>query len=193
VKERAHSTCESVHHTTGVYFPNRLHGTRIAVKKTRYAVEIAGETGVGPAVDDVLRFLKNTQDVLGDLRDRQILVDELSKMEARAPAEIDPEQIKLVIQIVEAEIRELHAKYLKRRSRLLEICAHLESMYPLRRVPIASVASVTTAVAVSSAVYLLHRRTRVAAQLPKALPPPSAHEPEVSVRIPIPGAAIAGR
>jgi CHAD domain-containing protein len=188
VKERAIATRESVHHTTGLYFPNRLHRTRIAVKKTRYAVEIASETGVGRAQDDVLRFLKNTQDVLGDLRDRQILVDELSAMEAPAPADIDPEQIRLVIQIVEAEIRELHAKYLRRRPRLLETCHRLESTYSSRRVPIAPVAA---AVVVSSAVYLLRGRARVPARLPDASRP-LPHEPEMSVRIPIPGAAVTG-
>jgi CHAD domain-containing protein len=191
VKQRAQATCESVHHTTGVYFPNRLHGTRIAVKKCRYAVEIAGETGVGPGVDDVLRFLKNTQDVLGDLHDRQILIDELSAMDAPGPAEIDPLHIRLVIQIVEADCRDLHAKYLKRRPRLLETCERLESMYSPRRVPTAPVA---TAVAVSSAVYLMRRYARVAAHMAAASPPsPYPREAEVSVRIPIPGTVVAGR
>jgi CHAD domain-containing protein len=191
VKQRAQATCDSVHHTTGVYFPNRLHTTRIAVKKCRYAVEIAGETGVGPGVDDMLRFLKNTQDVLGDLHDRQILIDELSAMAAPAPADIDPEHIRLVIQIVEAECRELHAKYLKRRARLLEICERLKSMHSPRRAPIAPVA---TAVAAAAAVYLMRRRARVPAQMAAAAPPStSPHGAEVSVRIPIPGAVVARR
>jgi CHAD domain-containing protein len=189
VAERAHATSDSIQHTTGVYFPNRLHRTRITVKKCRYAVEIAGETGVGPGVDDVLRYLKNTQDVLGDLRDRQILIDELAAMEAPAPDEIDAGHIRLVIQIVEAECRELHTKYLKRRARLLEICQQLESTYSSRGV---SVAPLAAAVAVSSAVYLWRRRALAIEQFAQ----PAGATPrdrEVAVRIPIPGAAAVAR
>ena len=182
VIERARATRESVHDATGVYFPNRIHGTRIAVKKLRYAVEIAGATRVGPAVEDVLRYLKNTQDVLGDLHDRQVLIDDLSAKAAPLLAEIDPDHIKLVIQIVEAECRELHARYLTRRTRVLEICHELESAYAQRGLSIAPVAA---ALAISSAFYLWSR-----ARMPERAP---SRDPEVAVRIPIPGAAVVGR
>ena len=189
VRDRAHETSESVHHSTGVYFPNRLHGTRIAGKKCRYAVEIASQTGIGPGLDDVLRFLKNTQDVLGDLHDRQIVIDELLAMDP-SPLEIDGEHVGLVIQIVEAECRELHARYLKRRPRLLEICRQLESAYSSRGVSIAPVAA---AVAVSSAIYLWRRACVRDHPAHPAAAPPSPHDREVSLRIPIPGATAAAR
>src|SRR5262245_2051433 len=38
--ERAAATLEAVHYATGVYFPNRGHAARIALKKFRYALEI---------------------------------------------------------------------------------------------------------------------------------------------------------
>ena len=189
VRERAHATRESVHHATGVYFPNRVHRTRIAAKKCRYAVEIAGQTGIGPGVDDVLRFLKNTQDVLGDLRDRQVLVDELSATQSAAPVGIDPEHIKLVIQIVEAECKELHEKYLKRRTRLLEICERLESAYSPRG---AILPAAATAVAVSSALYFWRRQIRGAEHA--ATPAPGQpREREVALRIPISDTAVVTR
>ena len=181
VTERARATHESVHDTTGVYFPNRIHRTRIAVKKLRYAVEIAGATGVGAAVEDVLRYLKNTQDVLGDLHDRQVLIDEFSAKAAPELVEIDPDHIKLVMQVVEAECRDLHAQYLKRRPRVLEICHRLESACAERGLSIAPVAA---ALAISSAFYLWRR-----ARVPERAP---SRDLAVAVRIPIPGAAVVG-
>jgi len=184
LKDRAQTMHESVQHTTGVYFPNRLHRTRISVKKCRYAVEIADETGAGSDADDILRYLRNTQDVLGDLHDDQILVDELAAADTSMPPEIDPEHIKLVIQIVEAECRELHQKYLKRRERLHEIASRLESAYSSRAVSIAPIAA---AVAASSAVYLWRRRAhRRETSAPST---PVSRRRELSVRIPIPDAA----
>src|SRR6185436_17783847 len=75
--ERAHAAAAAVAHATGVYFPNRVHAARIAIKKCRYAAEIAAETGI--FVDgSLIRDLKKAQDVLGNLHDRQTLIDELS-------------------------------------------------------------------------------------------------------------------
>src|SRR5207247_7746969 len=45
--ERAHAAHDSIAHATAVYFPNRSHATRIALKKFRYAAEIGDMTGVG--------------------------------------------------------------------------------------------------------------------------------------------------
>ena len=45
--DRARATIEAVDHATGVYFPARVHEARIAIKKLRYAMEIANETGPG--------------------------------------------------------------------------------------------------------------------------------------------------
>src|SRR5438132_5334820 len=39
--DRARAAHESIDHSTGVYFPNRSHSARIAIKKFRYAAEIA--------------------------------------------------------------------------------------------------------------------------------------------------------
>jgi CHAD domain-containing protein len=180
--ERARTAGESVHHATGIYFPNRSHRTRIAVKKFRYAVEIASATGVGPAAGDALRHLNKTQDVLGDLHDRQVLVDELPKEAIPHSAEVDADQIRLVVQIVEAECRDLHARYLHRRPELLQICSRTERAFAERRM---SIAPIATAIAFSSAVYLWRRATTGGLE--------KTRERDVSVRIPIPGTAPIGR
>ena len=46
VAERAQAASAAVVHATGVYFPNRSHAARIAIKKFRYAVEISTATGL---------------------------------------------------------------------------------------------------------------------------------------------------
>lgn len=181
VIERAGAARESVDHATGVYFPNRMHAARIAVKKLRYAMEIARETGAGFATKDSIRQLRRTQAVLGDLHDRQVLIDDLPKKAKSGPVEIDSDQIALVIQILEAECRDLHAQFLKRRPQVLDICRRFEPAHPDRSVAITPAA---TALVISSALYLW-RRTR-------ATEPPLG-ERGVTVRIPIPDAAAAGR
>lgn len=72
LRERAADTAAAIEHATGVYFPHRAHNARIAIKKMRYAMEIADETSSTdrrPAI----RELKKAQDLLGELHDRQEL------------------------------------------------------------------------------------------------------------------------
>ena len=66
--------------------------------------------------------MKKAQDLLGDLHDRQELADTLTEA---CPAD-KPEiagQVSLVRQAIDAENHDLHARYLARRSVILEICA----------------------------------------------------------------------
>jgi hypothetical protein len=46
VAERAQAASAALVYATGVYFPNRSHAARIAIKKFRYAVEIGDQTGL---------------------------------------------------------------------------------------------------------------------------------------------------
>jgi len=178
--ERAAATRGAVDHATGVYFPNRSHATRVALKKFRYALEITCVTAGGAAVRESLRHLKKTQDVLGDLHDRQVLVDELPR-NATPDLDIAANHLRLVIQVVEAECRDLYARFLRRRPQLLEICHRFEHAQRRRRVPVAPAAA---AFVISSAFYMW-RRTRASA--------PPLRAGGVSVRIPIPEAALTSR
>ncbi|MEO5739470.1 MAG: CHAD domain-containing protein, partial [Vicinamibacterales bacterium] len=76
VHERAAATAAAIEHATGVYFPTRVHAARIAIKKTRYAMEIVHATRSADRAA-AIRELKKAQDLLGDLHDRQELVDNL--------------------------------------------------------------------------------------------------------------------
>jgi len=57
VAERAQEASAALVHATGVYFPNRSHAARIAIKKFRYTVEISTATGL-LADPPLLRTLK---------------------------------------------------------------------------------------------------------------------------------------
>lgn len=122
LRERAIATREAIEHATGVYFPDRVHEARIAIKKMRYAMEIAYAIG---QVDRMaaIRELKKAQDLLGDLHDRQELADNLT--ESCPPDRSDiVDQVSLVKQVIDAECHELHGRYLMRRAALQEICSH---------------------------------------------------------------------
>ena len=97
--------------------PKRTHEARIAIKKFRYAAEVAARTGV-MADDGVIRELKKSQDLLGDLHDRQTLIDELQECVAQGQG-VDEAQIRDVVQMAQAEIADLHGRFLKRRSQVL--------------------------------------------------------------------------
>jgi CHAD domain-containing protein len=165
--ERAARSQRAIAHATGVYFPNRTHKARIALKKLRYAVEIADQTAVWPAHDDI-RDLKKGQDVLGELHDRQVLIDHLNAAAQGGSPPIEGAQVQLIVQVIEAEVHDLHAKYLARRARLSEICTRAQSAAPAsfrRAAPV-----VAGAVAASSVLYALMRRV------------PDAREPAIEER-----------
>ena len=156
VVERSAQVGQTVRHATGVYFPKRAHGARIAVKKLRYALEIGA--AVGWQVADSIRTLKKAQDILGDLHDRQELLNELG--ETTDDADSRPaEQIAVVTQVVDAEIRDLHARYLARRGRILEI-ADAPSAMDTGRMRTAPLIVAASAIAASSGLLAAGRRRR---------------------------------
>ncbi|MGH9240501.1 MAG: CHAD domain-containing protein [Vicinamibacterales bacterium] len=71
---RSQEAAAAVERTPAIYFPNRAHKARIAIKKLRYAVEIAAETGIWRP-DRILKDLRKLQGILGDIHDLQVLGD----------------------------------------------------------------------------------------------------------------------
>jgi CHAD domain-containing protein len=123
--ERARSAAQAIDHATGLYFPARLHQARIAIKKLRYALEIAQATGIGPrSVEASLTQLKKSQDALGDLHDRQAFIDELLSPASARVEGVAADHVRLIIQLAEAECHDLHAKYLSRRSGCWRLPSH---------------------------------------------------------------------
>jgi CHAD domain-containing protein len=95
-----------------LYNPDTLHQVRIATKKLRYALEIAGEGGVRAALPLVNR-LKRAQDTLGRLHDLQVLQTHVAAVEARPPERALPEgSLAAIARALEDECRHLHGRYL---------------------------------------------------------------------------------
>jgi CHAD domain-containing protein len=117
---RAADVNAAVHHATGVYFPNRAHSARLAIKKLRYALELAQATDLW-RVDKSAKRLAKAQDALGQAHDRELLIDRL-----RGLAETDQAQrriaLDLAVPFVEGEISALWQRYLGRREQITEIC-----------------------------------------------------------------------
>jgi CHAD domain-containing protein len=128
VARRAALLKSAVDAAGAVYLPERLHEVRIAQKKLRYGVELLTEMPAGRSNADV-RVLKRAQDVLGRLHDLQLLMDQVRRLQVA----LDPPSIarwrdldSLVLQL-EDECRRLHARYVRVRASLLEICDRLVS------------------------------------------------------------------
>jgi CHAD domain-containing protein len=123
--ERSRTAAERIAHATGVYFPNRAHSARIAVKKLRYAAEISQATGAFQLRDEI-KSLRKAQEVLGEMHDRAVLCDTLARYVDRD--HISADHIALASQVLESEILDLHTRYLARRSGIRDACAEIERL-----------------------------------------------------------------
>jgi CHAD domain-containing protein len=125
VLDRARSAREAINHATGVYMPNRLHAARIAVKRLRYAMEASQATDSGDGTRD-LRQLRKAQEILGELHDRERLIDAIEAWRAGQQRDEMTDQIAVVIGVVRAECQDLHERYLARRGTVIQICEQAE-------------------------------------------------------------------
>jgi len=144
-----------VHHAGGVYFPNRAHRARIAIKKLRYLAELMDKNDRvrKPAV----RALKNAQEMLGSIHDREMLLGRLSQV----MEEEEVQGARELARVLEAESRALFENYRAMRPAVLSACADLalwaqrsSASRPRRRL------LAVGAVALPSAAMLLASRAR---------------------------------
>jgi len=92
--------------------PESLHQVRIATKKLRYGLEIAGEGGIR-AANALVRQLKRVQDSLGRLHDLQVLEVHVAAVQALPPALEMPEgSLTAIARTIEDECRHLHGRYI---------------------------------------------------------------------------------
>ena len=153
LRERAATASEKIAHATGVYFPNRSHGARIAVKKLRYAAEISDATGASN-LKSAIKSLRKGQEVLGEMHDRAALSDTLAGYVDRDHVTAD--HITLTSQVLEGEILDLHARYLARRSALCDACAEIDRL-SLRGSKTAPALAVGGGVVLAGLAYLKNR------------------------------------
>jgi CHAD domain-containing protein len=109
-----------------MYLSERLHVVRIALKKLRYAVELGSEAA-GAKPDGDLNALKRMQTLLGRLHDLQVLVDRVRSVQAA----LDPPDVVVwhdldaLIIALDRSCRRLHARYIRDRAQLVDICQRL--------------------------------------------------------------------
>lgn len=123
----------AIENAAGIYLPDRLHEVRIAVKKLRYAMELARELS-GSRAMAALRTLKRAQDQLGRMHDLEILIARTRAVQGSSTAanlrlsgDLDK-----VVRRLETECRTLHGHYMASRSALIAICERVEAA-PERR------------------------------------------------------------
>lgn len=118
---RAEQLQSSIAHATGVYFPNRAHATRIAIKQLRYSLELAAALGALRGRRG-LRVLRKAQDVLGAAHDREVLLAHLEALRRSDADAVNVAEADALARFLRAEALALHRRYLEWRAELVAIC-----------------------------------------------------------------------
>jgi CHAD domain-containing protein len=127
IATRARALQGAIERCGGVQFIRRLHDVRIAVKRLRYSFELADRLSVARP-SGVRRLLKATQDILGCVHDRHVLLDRID--DVRTPDPILGHQADALRQLVETEASADHEDYLRRRNELLALCSECQRLGP---------------------------------------------------------------
>jgi CHAD domain-containing protein len=126
---RAVALQASIENAAGIYLPDRLHEVRIAVKKLRYAMEVARDLRASRAVVRI-RTLKRAQELLGRIHDLEVLIARTRAVQGspraadlRLSADLDQ-----LVRHLETEGRRLHGHYIATRPALLAVCDHVAAV-----------------------------------------------------------------
>lgn len=123
VAYRAHALLEAMDDAGLELAAERVHDVRIALKRLRYALELA-EGAAGTAATAELRQLTSAQSRLGRLHDRQVLMALVADGRASLRSR-DPQvrrDLRALSTDLDAACRVLHAAYLRSRAALREVC-----------------------------------------------------------------------
>jgi CHAD domain-containing protein len=120
VARRVRELRRAIEAAGALYAPDPIHAVRIAVKKLRYALELAYDLKLLRSRRPVT-LLKAAQDTLGRLHDDQMLLSRVAQTQSRlhpreraAIAALDG-----IAHVLEARCREQHARYMHDRDRML--------------------------------------------------------------------------
>jgi len=92
---------------------DRIHAVRIAAKRLRYALELTEELRLVRTAALVSR-LRRIQDVLGTLHDLDVLRHEAARVRKDVPPDsIVAKDLERMSTTLDADIRQLHARYLR--------------------------------------------------------------------------------
>ncbi|OLD18512.1 MAG: hypothetical protein AUJ01_07415 [Acidobacteria bacterium 13_1_40CM_3_65_5] len=126
VARRAERLTSAIEEAGAVYLPERLHTVRIALKKLRYAAELAADIA-GDRLTPDIRTMRRAQDTLGRLHDLQVLIDRVRQVQAS----LTPPSVALwraldaLVTALDNDCRQLHARYMRVRGDLEAVAARL--------------------------------------------------------------------
>jgi CHAD domain-containing protein len=125
-ERRALTLVAAIDNAGGIYLPDRLHQVRIAVKKLRYAMEIARELSRSRATAPI-RTLMGAQDLLGRMHDLEVLIMRIRALQGsdQAPNLKLSADLDRLVRRLETECRQLHVRYLELRKKLRDVCDHV--------------------------------------------------------------------
>jgi CHAD domain-containing protein len=125
---RAEGLRAAMENAAGIYLPDRLHQVRIAVKKMRYALEIAQDL-IGSRATARIRTMKRVQDLLGRMHDLEMLIARTRAIQgcASAPSLDLSADLDRLVRRLENECRRLHARYMNERKALLRLCDYVSA------------------------------------------------------------------
>jgi CHAD domain-containing protein len=103
-----------------LYVPERLHDVRIATKKLRYALEIAGDAGV-TAATPLVKVLKRQQQRLGHLHDVQILLKHVRETDASPTVGSRVNDLTAYADALDRECRRFHADFVEHRAEVSSV------------------------------------------------------------------------
>jgi CHAD domain-containing protein len=125
---RAKTLTSTMQEAGHIYAPEQLHRVRIAVKKLRYALEVASDAGIKGAAAPV-RTVKRAQDTLGTLHDLQILQTHVAAVQA-APDKggtLPDGGLDTIARTLEDQCRHLHARYVASVPKVTEAIADVRT------------------------------------------------------------------
>jgi CHAD domain-containing protein len=128
VSRRASTLKAAIGEAGAVYLPERIHRVRLALKKLRYGIELATETaGIRESSD--LATLKRGQELLGRLRDLQVLIERVRRVQASlTPLDlVASRELDALVTALEPSCRRFHARYVRDRAALTLLCDRLDA------------------------------------------------------------------
>jgi CHAD domain-containing protein len=128
VARRARRLAAAADRAGGLYLADRLHEVRVAAKKLRYALEIDRELRRSRGTARITQ-LKRLQDLLGRMHDFEVLIERTRALQAEhAGSDRDlTSELDTLIRTLEAECRNDHASYMRRRPAIMKLCEALAS------------------------------------------------------------------
>jgi len=125
LQRRAARLVTAIDACSSLYAPERMHAVRIAVKKLRYAAELAQASRLWPLAGAV-RSLKRVQEDLGTLHDLQILVACVDGAAARRRRSGLARGLRAVIDTLERDCRTKHAVLLPQLATLADVARGID-------------------------------------------------------------------